>query len=228
MPVQINISADIKKITQNLSALVQKQIPYATAVAVNNIAKRVKDLEKNVIKTTFPTATPFTLNSVYQTFAKKGNPTATIDLRPIAAQYLSPFEIGGKHDLGTKKGLLTPILQPVNQYGNLPQRTMASLTSRSDIFIGPVKRKGGMINGVWQRTTDTSRVSILEKRRGRYAKARLRKANETGGLKLLIKFSDPLEVRQQLYWHRTAQRRIKIWWRREFDAAMKQALASAR
>ncbi len=228
--IAINISADIKKLTKGLSDLAQKQIPYASAQAVNGLAKKVQALEKNVIKTVFPTATPFTINSVFKTSAVKSNPTATIGLKSIAAQYMKPFETGGPHNLGTKKGLLTPILQGVNQYGNLPRNTMATLTSRADVFVGPVKRKGKTVNGVWQRTTDASKVSILERnaKKKRFMRARMRKANETGGLKLLIRFSDPQEVRQHLYWQQSAQRRIKIWWRREFDAAMKKALATAR
>ena len=221
MSVTVNLSADVDKLYQSLNDAAKKHIPFATARALTAIADRVAVVEKNNIKATFPTATPFTMGSFFRLYATKANLTATVDIKDIAAKYLTPFNTGGPHDLGTKKGLLTPIGQAVNQYGNLPPNTLANLKSRRDVFIGKVRG----INGVWQRVTDPNKVSLLK----RNAKGRLvkeRKINTSGRLKLLIRFSDPKNVTQRLNWDALAIGCIKSRWKREFDTAMKNALAN--
>ncbi len=227
MPLEISIRADIKAITNSLAAMAYKQLPFAQAQAVNSLAKRVKESEVTNIKTTFPTATPFTANSVSMQKARKDNPTATVFLKDIAAQYLQPYETGGTHFLGTKKGLLVPIDQATNQYGNIPKGILASLKGRTDIFVGPVKIKSGIINGVWQRIATTAiKNTKIANKRGKMV--RMRKLNTSGHLKLLIRFEDPKEVTQHLGWGSTAKSIISNNFKKDFDTAMDKALATAK
>ena len=234
MVLDVSIHADIKALTKNLSALAYKQLPYAQAQAVTSLAKRVREAEVKLIKSTFPTSTPFTLNSVGVKAARKGDPTAIVFVKDIAAQYLKPFKDGGQHFLGSKRGLLVPIDAAVNQYGNLPRGALAKLKGRPDVFIGTVKTKsGGTINGVWQRPymrgLDTSKnMSPAMRRKIRGQGKQARGANTTGHLKLLIRFKDSPEVKQHLGWGSTAQTTVRTWWQRDFDAAMSKAMASAR
>jgi hypothetical protein len=147
-------------------------------------------------------------------------------IKDIAAQYLKPFEDGGAHFLGGKRGLLVPINAATNQYGNLSRGTLAKLKGRPDVFVGAVKTKSGeSINGVWQRVATKSVISARVSGRGG-KQVRLRKLNDTEHLKLLIRFSDPKSVRQHLGWGRTAQATVRSFWRRDFDAAMRKAMAS--
>ena len=225
MAFDISIRADIKQVTKSLSEFAYKQVPFAQRQAVIALAKRVRDAEIAEIKKTFPTATPFTLKGVGVKAAPNGNAYATVFVKDTTAQYLAPFEEGGKHFLGGKKGLLVPIDQAVNQYGNLPRGTLDALKGRPDIFIGPVKTKAGIVNGVWQRVA-TSRNSIVTNQHGKLKK--LRKLNTTGRLKLLIRFKDAQTVNQHLGWGSTAHSVIRTWWKREFDVAMAKAIATAR
>ncbi len=228
MVLDVSIHADIKALTKNLSALAYKQLPYAQAQAVTSLAKRVREAEVKLIKSTFPTSTPFTLNSVGVKAARKGDPTAIVFVKDIAAQYLMPFKDGGQHFLGTKRSLLVPIDAAVNQYGNLPRGALAALKGRPDVFIGSVKTKSGqLINGVWQRVaTSATKKAMIPNRRGK--QVRLRKLNTTDHLKLLIRFKDSPEVKQHLGWGSTAQTTVRTWWQRDFGDAMGRALKSAR
>jgi hypothetical protein len=229
----ISIKSDIRSITKNLDALVKKQVPFAQAQALTAIAKRVSLVEKKNLQQVFPTVTPFNLDSIGSTAARPDRPMALVYVKDIAAQYLKPFEDGGKHDLGTKKGLLTPIAQAVNQYGNLPAHVLAQLKGRPDVFIGPVQTSKGTVNGVWQRVVNPSKVTVLKTdnkgnlKRTRSGKATKAKVNTTS-LKLLIRFSDPKTVTQRLGWHAMAHGCVQARWRREFDTALKSAMGSAK
>jgi hypothetical protein len=216
--LEISIHADIKVVTKGLSALAYKQLPFAQAQAA----------------TAFPTATPFTLNSVGVKAARKDNPVAIVFVKDIAAQYLAPFEEGGVHFLGSKRGLLVPIDQAVNQYGNLPRNALAKLKNRPDVFIGSVKTKRGeVINGVWQRSlqrgngsSNNTSASLRNKVRGQ-AK-RPRGANTSGQLKLLIRFKDTQQVKQHIGWGSKARATVRAWWKKEFGLAMSKAIAQAK
>lgn len=205
--LDISVRANVKAISRDLDNFAYRQLPFATAQALTGLAKRIRDDEQRGMLKVFDKPTPFTLGAVGARGATKANPVAVVYIRDIAAQYLAPFEFGGKHFLGGKRGLLVPKDIPVNQYGNLPRSTLARLKGRRDVFIGAVKLKTGeTVHGVWQRPP-------------RGTKARL---------KLLIRFSDPQTVHQRLDWFGRAQATVQRWFNAEFAAAFRKALATAR
>ncbi len=204
---EISVRADTKDLVRKLGALADKQIPYATTLALNATGMAVRDAERANIKKTFPTATPFTVNSVVLLKARKGNPTVTILVKDIAASYLQPYEDGGVHKLNSR-ALLNPKNVTLNQYGNLAKGKLASLRARPDVFIGPVKTKAGTISGVWQRVKATK--------------------GKPASLKLLIRFGDALPVKQSLGYKTVGKTIISARYRIEFNKAMALALATAR
>lgn len=225
----ISIQSNINEITKKLGAIAYKQVPFATASALTAIAKLVQADETKGLKATFKKASPFTMKSVRIIPARKSNLSATVFVMDKAAQYLDPYETGGVHRL-SGKALLNPKDIPLNQYGQLSKGVLAKLKARPDIFIGPVKTKKGVINGVWQRVTDTQRVTLLNSK-GK----RLRGINKLAGasgvkgrLKLLIRFGDALPVKQRLGYRDRATRIVNANFNREFGAAMARAIASAR
>jgi hypothetical protein len=225
--IDISIRAELKGLSKSLGAFAYKQLPFAQAKAVNALAARVQKVETENLKKEFPSLTPFTAKSVGMKRANKADPTATVFVKPVAAQYLLPYEKKGTHFLGGKKGLLVPIDQATNQYGNLPRGTLAALKGRPDVFIGTVKTKRGPVNGVWQRVTDAGKVTLL--RRTKAGKvAPLRKLNEGSKLKLLIRFKDSPVVKQSLGFGTHARKTVAAYWRADFDAAMGKALATGR
>jgi hypothetical protein len=236
--MDISIRAELKGLSKSLGAFEYKQLPFAQAQALNALAKRVTAVEEANLKREFPSLTPFTAKAVGVKRATKADPTAIVFVKPVAARYLEPYENRGTHFLGSKKALLVPIDQATNQYGNLPRGTLAALKGRPDVFIGAVKTKRGTVNGVWQRVTDTAKVTLLQRAKaGKVASlARtkagkvkaLRNRNEGDSLKLLIRFKDSPVVKQSLGFGTQARRTVATYWRVDFDAAIAQAVGSAR
>ncbi len=208
----ISVKADIKKLTAQLDGLARKQIPFATAQAINGIAKRAAEAEAKAMTEQLDRPTPFTQRGIGIIRARKGMPYAVLFIKDIQARYLKPEIMGGPQVLGkggSAKAILQPIAQAVNQYGNIPKGALGRLRNRKDIFVGPVTIRGRTVSGVWQRS-----------------KAARGKA---GGLKLLIRFADPKQVKTRYRWGDAVRRTVNSSIvAQEFNAAMTKALATAR
>jgi len=214
----INIKADLTPLLRSLDDFARQQAPFATAKALTAVARRVQEAEVKAFSDVFDRPTLFTQRSVGVKAARKTSLTAVVFVKDIAARYLLPFEDGGKHFLPpSKRGgtLFNPKAAPVNQYGNLAKGTLRRLAGRQDVFVGAVRTKGGTtINGVWQRPAADG--------------ARGRGLNRTGSLKLLVRFGDALPVKQRLGYRERAKAVVQASLQAEFDAAMGEALRTAR
>lgn len=203
----LSVKSDVRALSKKLDALARKQLPFATAQALNATAEQVRDAQRENMRKVLDKPTPFTLNSVAVKRASKSNPVALVYVKPIAVSYLLPYEIGGKNKLNSR-ALIKPVGQKVNQYGNLPRTTLARLKGKPNVFIGKVQTKDGVVDGVWQRGKKT---------RGKSA-----------GLKLLMKFEDAHDVRQHLDYRGVGKRVVAAVFPRALDAAVAKAIASAR
>ena len=224
-PFDISVHANVQEISRSLSRLAHTQINFATAQALTALAKEVQADEIRNIATTFRKPKPFTQKSVGIQGARKDTLQAKVFVRPIAAKYLEPYEKGGAHVLAGR-ALINPKNIKLDSYGQLPRKALARLKARKDIFIGPVKTKSGVINGVWQRAYHRPKGSV----RGRsHQGGEVRRgANTTGRLKLLIRFGDALAVNKRLNYRSHARALIDRRFNALFSEAMGKALASAR
>ncbi len=201
-------------------ALGAKQVPFASALALTTLAKGVQGIEQDLIGKTFDDATPFTRNAIAIKPATKSNLVATVFAKDIQAAYLTPYVVGGMRDYGNKRGMILPVDVRVNQYGNLTKGTLQRLKGKPGVFVGPVKTKAGVINGVWQRP-------VAGKVVGKRIKG-TRIAKPAGHLKLLLKFEDTSAVTKHFDFFGAAQRYLTKNAAAAFDKAMRQALATAR
>ena len=216
--IPISIAADLRPLQKAFVALRAKQVPFATSLALNALAKGVAAEETKAVDDTFKTPTPFTENAFRIEVATKARPIAVVAAKDIQAEYLEPYVVGGARFLGTKRGMLAPRGVALNQYGNLTKGKLASLKGKPDIFIGPITTKAGKtINGVWQRPTPA-----------RAARGRKGVAKPAGKLKLLIQFEDTTPAPKHLPFYERAQAYLRKNAAREFDIAMRRALATAR
>jgi len=223
----ISVRSNVKEISKSLSALAYKQITFAAAQALTALAKEVQADEIGNIATTFKKPRPFTQKSVGMQGARKDTLTATVFVKPVAAKYLEPYEVGGNHVLpGTSKAILNPKNIKLDQYGQLPRKVLDRLKARSDIFIGPVKTKSGIVNGVWQRAY--FRPKGAERGRSRQGGEVRRGANTTGRLKLLIRFGDSLVVTKRLNYQSRAKALVDRRFNAVFGKELAKALATAR
>lgn len=229
--ISISVRSNAANLQRQLRDLAQKQLPFAVAQGINKTAARVAEAEEQNIRDTFKSPTPFTQNSVGVRKARKSSLTATVYLKDIAAAYLQPYETGGVHKLNSR-ALLNPKDIKLNRYGQLSKGTLAKLKGRPDVFIGPVKTKDGdVIDGVWQRPTNTQRVSMLGANGKRLTKIHKLDADKNGGrgqLKLLMRFGDALPVNKQLGWGKKAQEIVKKWIDRDMAEAMAEAIRTAK
>lgn len=218
--IVVDIRPDLKGLQRAFIGLRAKQAPFATALALNRLAKAVVAQEKELISETFDTPTPFTQNAYRIEVATKSKPIAVVAAKDIQAQYLSPYVVGGERFLGSKKAMLAPRQIQLNQYGNLPRTKLASLKGKPNIFIGPIKTKSGkIINGVWQRPTVPARGMVRKSKTS---------SQSRGPLKLLIQFEDTTPAPKHLDFFGRARAYLTKNAAEEFTRAMRQALATAR
>lgn len=221
--IEINVNADLRALTRSLTDLALKQVPFAKAKALNSVADRVKKAEQDNIRATFKKPTPFTQNSLGVAKATKSNATAKVFVRDIASRYLLPYEEGGVHKLNGR-ALLNPKGVRLNSYGQLSRAMLAKLKARSDVFIGPVKTKHGIVNGVWQRAKRGERRAGLVGTKGKRSKI----GGSYTGLKLLIRFGDALPVNKRLNYAVHAKQIIDQYLAADFGAALAEAMRTAR
>jgi len=119
----ISVRTNILDFQKKLGAFAYKQLPYAEMLAITELAKMVQTAERNNMVSILDRPTPFTQASVKVKAAKKTDPTAIVWVQDIAAEYLEPYQFGGKNKLNSK-ALLKPVGEAVNEFGNLPRMTL--------------------------------------------------------------------------------------------------------
>ncbi|WP_225548145.1 hypothetical protein [Chromobacterium violaceum] len=223
----ISVSSNAEQLRRKLTMVQRDQLPFATAQALTAISKIVQGGEKQQLGNKLKNPSPFTRNSVGMRAARKSNQEAMVFIKDQAARYLAPYESGGEHVLNSK-ALLNPKDIRRNAYGQLSRGTLERLKARPDVFIGKVKTKRGIVNGVWQRPVDPRRVTLLTRKRKKLRGLNEVEADKRGHLKLLIRFGDALPVDIHLGYHELAGRLVFRNFNREMGRALAKALASAR
>src|SRR5260363_388069 len=71
MSVTLSIQADVARVQRSLSALAEKQLPFAAAQACTTLAQQVQAEERKALVSVFDRPTPFTVNSVGVKAARK-------------------------------------------------------------------------------------------------------------------------------------------------------------
>ena len=229
MLVGLSIQGNITSVKRGLSALQAKQMPFATSLALNELAKGVRDVESVLLQDTFDSPTPFTQNAYRIEVATKAKPVAMVWAKDIQAQYLEPYVTGGDRFLGTKRGMLAPRAVGLNKYGNLTRGKLAALKAKPNVFIGRVTFKNGRtVNGVWQR----SNHGPGERRRQAGYGTKGRSVDKIGGarttLKLLIQFEDTTPAPKRLPFEARARQYLDRNARAVFEAALQRAIATSR
>lgn len=203
----ISVKADIAGIRRSLDRLTRRQLPYATALALNSTAELVRIGQQENLRKVLDAPTPFTINAVAVRRASKSRPEALVYIKPVAAAYLLPYERGGKNKLNSK-ALLKPVNARVNQYGNLPRNFVKNAKAKPNMFVGKVQTKNGIVDGVWQRTA---------KKRG-----------SKTGLKLLVDFTNAHEATQRIDYRGVGTRIVRAVFSRELRKGIDKAMATAR
>jgi hypothetical protein len=176
--------ATLKDLSRQLTQL-QKQIPFATAQAMTTVVREIAAAQKVALGRKLESPTPFTVNAVGSSGARKNNLRAKVYVRDIAAEYLEPFEFGGEHKLNSQ-ALLNPKNIKLNKYGNMPRNKLSQLKAKPNVFVGEVNG----VDAVWQR-----RKPMKSKRNALSAQQMVRAGRSRNSApKLLVRFGDALAV----------------------------------
>ncbi len=206
---------------------IRKQIPFATTQALTSVARLIEQGEKKGLQRQLWNPTPFTVNSVRSTAARKTNLTAKVFVMDTAASYLDPFEFGGLHKLNSNT-LLNPKNVRLNKFGNLSRNKMAQLKARPDVFIGTVTtRDGQKVNGVWQRKK-ALKGKKGKKRLKRSPNGTRRERQKQRPPKLLIRFGNALEVKEHLNYFDRANKMAEALMPSALSQAMFEAMKTGR
>ncbi|MGS1109127.1 hypothetical protein ACVCNH_22925 [Achromobacter anxifer] len=131
---------------------VQRQLPYATALALNRVGQHVLDALAQVTAEVFDRPTPYTMRALRLVRATKDNLVATVDYRDAAGKgisadkYLPPQVLGGGRRLKRSERALARVGLPtgaftvpaaaaeMDAYGNMSRGQVVRLLSYLQAF----------------------------------------------------------------------------------------------
>jgi hypothetical protein len=138
----ISISADVRQVSRSLTTLQQKQVPFATARALNETAYAAASAVTKQLPSIFDRPTPFTRNAIAVQAANKRTLTARVFVKDKQAEYLETQETGGQ-GRPRKTAFVVPKAIGTNQYGNIPRGALQRAKNRKGVFVGTVGGVGG-------------------------------------------------------------------------------------
>ena len=144
--MKISVKHDLDRLTRNLKDFEKKQIPFATALALNNTAKDGQAAAQKAMEKALDRPTPFTLRGIAVKRATKSNQESVVYIKDIQAEYLR-WQITGGTRKARNKALLVPENIRLNKYGNMPRGRINKLRDKKNIFSGEVDG----VSGVYQR-----------------------------------------------------------------------------
>ena len=139
-----NIKGSLKPIMKGLSKTQKKQIPFASAQAINTTLFQIMKAEKVQLPKKLDKPTPFTINAFAINKAKKTSLVGDIHVRPNRYKYLK-YAIEG----GTRTGNIgvPTYAAKLNKFGNITGRRTGLVKKKSQ-WIGKVNGK----SGVWEKS----------------------------------------------------------------------------
>jgi hypothetical protein len=216
----LRIKVDTRQWERGFDQLARKVLPQAMAQTLNAVGAEAIKAERQAEFQQLDRPTPFTTNQGLRLkLARKTDLEAVVYIPPIQSHYLAPEIEGGLQVLsGNSQAILRPINQATNQYGNIPRNLLARLRGRPDVFVGRVKG----VDGVWQRLT--------VKQGQRHARRLGLKSTPSSAprLKLLIRFSDPVEVKTRYRFGEATLRVARQMIGPELQRQLRKALTAAR
>ncbi|MEP1612675.1 MAG: hypothetical protein ABJL72_12235 [Roseobacter sp.] len=202
--MRLNISNNIKEVQRGLNDVAQRQIPFATSLAINDVLNEIKRNTEKRMRRVLHNPTPFTLRGVAVRRSSKRNQTGIVFIKDIQAEYLKRLEEGGDRR-PNRRALLVPVGQRVNKYGNLPRGAVGRTLAKPAVFSGSPKGNA-RAGGIYQRIG-----------KGRSAR-----------LKLLIHYTDIARYIPKLGFQRGAQKTANARLPSAMRKALLRAVSSAR
>ena len=201
MSLGVKIQVDIKPVVRMLTDVQKKQVPFAAAQAINDVAFQAMRAERAGMSEVFKHPRPFTQRApIVSQKAKKGSLSAIVSVNPAAERYLDPYEFGGRRALpGKGMALINPVDIKLDAYGQIRGKPSA-IAGRTNVFVGDVRTKQGPVRGFWRRLKNHH-------------------------LQLLIRFTRVTDAKKHLDFVKRGERVVQARFQVAFSTAMAKALA---
>lgn len=151
--IRISVKHDIDQLVAKIGRIGREQIPFATALALTKTAQEVQRAIPAALEKDLDRPTEFTKRGTFIVPARKNTLTAVVGFKDKQAEYMR-LQIEGGSRAPKKKALRLPGEVVLNQYGNLPQGTIARLIAaakagkygavvRKRLGVGDRRKKAG-------------------------------------------------------------------------------------
>jgi len=157
--MDFKIKHNIRDVERGLNDVARRQIPYATALAINDVLNDIMGNWGKRLQKALDRPTPFTLKAFAVRRATKRSLTGTVFAKRVQAEYLAWLEDGGNRH-PKKKAIIVPAKLRLNKYGNIPKGKIARTLSDPKTFSGK-PRGGNRPGGIWRRTGNNTHLELL-------------------------------------------------------------------
>lgn len=153
--MRVDIKSNIKEVTKWTTSVQKKQIPFATANAINHTLFQTRKVMMKQTEQKLSNPTSFTVKSFLVAKAKKTTLSGMLFIREQAEKYLK-FQIeGGTRSRGKKFAIPTSNAK-LNKHGNIIGKRTGLVKKKSQ-FLQTING----ITGVWERQRDNKLKLII-------------------------------------------------------------------
>jgi len=214
----LHMSVDTRAIERRLNSVAKSQLPFAVALAINEVAGQIAKDEQSGLDRDLDRPAPYTKRGLFVARASKRKLTGVVGFKNVQAEYLALQAEGGTRR-AKRRAVVVPVNQRLNKYGNMPKGALKRALARPDTFSGKV----GGVAGIWQRPKRSARRT----KAGGAGAGRVGATGARKGLKLLIAYHDAVRYKPRLKFgpraHATARRDIGPAIARQLARAVKTA-----
>ncbi len=250
--MQVSVRGDVKKLTRHLRAIHEKQIPFATAQAINAVLKTSAPAVKREMQLVFDRPTNWTLNS-YRVlkWANKRDLVGAVGFKDMdyrggpggkessaAGNYLKPEMYGTERKqtrfeaLIQARGLIGPgeflvpsKYQPRDRFGNVPRGVFQKVLANLQATLDPYSRTpaGGARGGDRKAEYFFTRQGV----RGAKLTAIWHRVGRNA-IPAFIVITGAPQYRKRFSPTKVVQRELNKRFHIEFETAMARAIATAK
>ena len=232
--MHISVQAQTKALTKYLNNVQRKQIPFATMMALNDVAFDARSYIQKSLPRRLDRPTPAMVRSVQVEKAKKKKPVATVGFAGLGFKQSkwdeSSAEIMKRHIKGgTRKPEGAHLRIPsdtkgggikLNKYGNIggKKAKITKMIGKSDQFFEGIPKGefSAKDRGIWERTPRNSKRKSNKKHQA------------SGKIVQRIAYEPFTNYSKSYPFERIVQLAVNKNYKKRFDRAIKKALASAR
>lgn len=226
--MKIEVKIDGIKAVQARLRTTEKQVAYAAAVALTRTAKAVQAEMPAVMDRQLDRPTPFTKGGLFVSPARRDRLFAIVGFKDRQASYLR-WQIQGGTRMPTRKAQRLPSAVGLDTYGNLPKGLIGKLiaVARKESKLGKIKsRRIKVSNKLELFYGDPKDVGGHKFPPGIYKIVDLGSRQQL--VPLIVFPAVAAKYKPRFRFHEAATAVVRREWRPQFDAALAEALRSAR